>query len=276
MANLTECETANRPYLLGRPLEGGLTILYRPDCQLWSCPHCANVKAKQWAARARIAIRDKIEADWHFLTLTVETRSANLDHQIEIWSSAWDKFSKRLRRAVERKITYMAIPELSPQKKRLHAHIILDWNCYSEERMRFYSRTKNQDEHWKYYSPWLHEHCKASGLGYIYDIQPLLEPALAASYIAKYIGKGLSEVFPKGFRRVRTSQAFPEIEAQDIETQYDWTVLPCSEAGRGILLLALLSGEIIQEVATQNKVTIRHPLITETNKAPGYMVLGDD
>jgi len=276
VGNLTECETANRPYLLGRPIEGGLTILYRPDCKLWSCPHCANVKAKQWAARARIAIRDKIEADWHFLTLTVETRSSNLDHQIDIWSNAWDKFSKRLRRAVERKITYMAIPELSPQKKRLHAHIILDWNCYCEERMRFYPMTKTQDERWKYYSYWLHEHCKASGMGYIYDIQPLLEPALAASYVTKYIGKGLSEVFPKGFRRVRTSGNFPEIEQYETEDLIEWTVLPCSEAGRGILLLALLSGEIIQDVVTQSPVTVKHPLITEFRPQTHHMVLEED
>jgi hypothetical protein len=241
----------------------GMTVLYRPDCKLWSCPHCATVKQKQWSARVRACVRDNPENDWHFVTLTIEESSGLLARQIEIWSHAWDVFSKRLRRAVERKITYVVIPELSPEKKRLHAHMILDWDMQMDCYKRFHPAVGDKPEFWKYYSKWLHENLKPSGLGYIYDIQPLVEPSLASYYVTKYIGKGLSEVFPKGFRRVRTSQGFPTIEDTQPTEQIDWQVIHCNEDGRRILLRALLSGEVIFEVATQSPVTLKHPRITE-------------
>ena len=249
MNDFLECITDNRPYLLGRHCQSGRTVLYRPDCKLWTCPHCANVKAKQWAARARHALIEYPEYDWHFLTLTIKESTGKLDRQIKIWRASWDKFSKRLRRAAREGVMYLIIPELSPEKKRLHAHWFFNWdfNCVPQPE--------------RYYSKWLHDHTAASGLGYEYDIQPVYSPEQASHYTTKYIGKGLSQTFPPGFRRVRTSQSFPECLQQQETSEYRWQVIPYSASGRTRLLLTYLRGELIWDIESQKPVSLRHELI---------------
>lgn len=275
MKEFVECETENRPYLFGTHRKTGDCVLYRPDCKLWSCPHCANVKAKQWASRVRACIRDNEERDWHFLTLTIEDETAELERQIQIWKKAWDILSKRLRRALNGDLTYVAVPELSPEKKRLHCHMILDWCCEREFYQRYYPAKGDRAAHWDFYSSWLHDNLKPSGLGYIYNIQEVRSPSQASYYMTKYIGKGLSEVFPAGFRRVRTSQNFPDIMPEEAAQAYEWIVIPYSEAGRGLLLLELFKGKKIQDSGTRAPVTVNHPLITEFRRQPDYIVSED-
>jgi hypothetical protein len=262
MSDFLECETPNRPYLLGTHLITGEKILYRPDCKLWECPHCANVKAKVWASRVRLAVNLDKQAAWHFVTITIDEKTGILARQIEIFRSAWDKLSKRLRRAVGRDLTYALIPELSPVEFRLHAHMIADWHFdrdTSALRKRIDKRTG--ETKWFWYSKFLHDHLKPAGLGYIYDIQPMETVDQAASYCAKYIGKGLSERFPSGFRRVRTSQQFPEAPVSDAETLYEWEVIHVNSEGRRILLTEVFAGSAILDLQTRQIVDYKHPLI---------------
>ena len=263
MGKYIECETGNRPYLLGRSPESGRAVLYRPDCKLWSCTHCANVKAKQWSSRARAAIRDHIERDWHFVTLTLDDQSNDLSRQIQAWRKSWDVFSKRVRRSVAGDdLMYMVIPELSPSKKRLHAHMIVDW-CFERNFYKTWYPAKGEyKSYWKYYSPWLHDNLKSAGLGYIYDIQELSQPDRAAYYVTKYVGKGLSENFPAGFRRVRVSQNFPTIDVKEVESEFLWTLIPSSREGRAALLHVIMNGEVVFDLEHQRPVTVQHPLIS--------------
>jgi hypothetical protein len=229
---------------------------------LWECPHCANVKAKVWASRVRLAVNLDKQADWHFATITIDEKTGILARQVEIFRSAWDKLSKRLRRAVGRDLTYVLIPELSPEKHRLHAHMIADWHFHRDTRSMSerYNKLKKVKE-WYWYSKFLHDHLKPSGLGYIYDIQPLETVDQAASYCSKYIGKGLSERFPAGFRRVRTSQGFPETPITDAEMLYDWEVININAEGRRILLTEIFAGSVIFDLQTRENVTYKHPLL---------------
>lgn len=261
MSDLLECETPNRPYLLGTHRETGTMILYRPNCKLWECPHCANVKAKQWASRVRLAVNLDKKADWHFVTITIDEKTGILARQIEIFRSAWDKLSKRLRRAVGRDLTYILIPELSPELFRLHAHMIADWDFIRDTSAMRRRIDKSGEVRWYWYSKFLHDHLKPSGLGYIYDIQPLETVDQAASYCSKYIGKGLSERFPAGFRRVRTSQGFPESPVTDAETLYEWEVININAEGRGIILAKVFAGSMIFDLQTRENVTYKHPLL---------------
>lgn len=275
MGNFSECETVNRPYLLGTHYKTGDCVLYRPDCKLWSCPHCANVKAKQWASRVRACVLESEEKSWFFMTMTIKDESGNLERQIEIWRKAWDVFSKRLRRACGRDLTYVAVPELSPVEKRLHCHMILDWHCQIDLYPHEYIDKNSGEKYKKEYSSWLHKHLVESGLGYIYDIQQVNSPNQAAYYMTKYIGKGLSEVFPKGFRRVRTSQGFPEIMPDEAAQEFEWIVLPYSEAGRGILLLEMFKGKKIQDAKTKQPIDMKHELIVEFMRKQHYSVSQD-
>lgn len=261
MSTFLTCETPNRPYLLGKHIENGTMILYRPDCKLWECPHCANVKAKVWASRVRIAVNLDKKADWHFVTITIDEKSGILARQIDIFRNGWGKLAERLRRAVQRDLTYVLIPELSPAKFRFHAHMIADWSFQRDtSKMRRRINPLTGKTEWYWYSAFLHDHLKPSGLGYIYDIQPMETVNQAASYCSKYIGKGLSERFPAGFRRVRTSHQFPEAPVSVAETQYEWETININTEGRGILLAEVFAGNVIFDLQTKEPVTLRHSL----------------
>jgi len=265
LTNLVECSSENRPYLLGVNHDTGDTVLYRPDCKLWTCPHCANVKTKQWASRVRRAITDHhasgdaIDA-YHFLTVTIKETSGQLEKQIAIFRSAWDKLNKRMARSCPHELEYVCIPELSPVKKRLHAHVLITWDFAKVARIAP-KRAKSGGNSQKWYSRWLHTNLSAVGLGYIYDLQELDSPELGAHYVTKYIGKGLNENFPSGFRRVRTSQHFPEVPGLDSDNNYEWTVLLCNSSGGRQLYARVLLGEVVFDLEKRQRVTTEHPLI---------------
>lgn len=243
-----ECSTPNRPYLLGTSESTKIRFLYRPDCKLWSCPHCANVKQAQWAQRIIGEYNRDTGRDWYFLTYTVKEVTGKLDRQIHIFRSAWDKVSKRMRRTVKRDLTYVLIPELSPVKKRLHAHMLCDYGFGAKP------------EPGKQKTKWLHDNLYTSGLGYKYDIQWLDTAQRAAYYATKYIGKGLSEVFPSGFRRVRTSQNFFELGETPKDDDILWQFIPCNSTGRRKLLLVYMSGALVWDMEHAQPVDLQHPL----------------
>lgn len=265
MPEITECSTENRIWLLGTNLEKDETVLYRPDCKMWDCPHCANVKAKQWAYRIRLAVQrhntDIDDADhYHFLTFTIQESSGKLDRQVFIFREAWEKFRLRLYRACPHQLSYVLIPELSPKTQRLHAHGLINWDFMRDRQPHSRNTGEGKIETF-WYSKFLHDHLKASGLGYIYDIVPVETPEQASSYVSKYIGKGLSEIFPPGFRRVRTTQNFPEVPKEESMDDFIWEVLTDNTAGANILYKALSIEHRILDLSTKLPVNTQHPLI---------------
>jgi len=253
-----ECQNGHRPYLLGRNPETGQCVLYRPDCKQWTCPYCGVVRAKQWAHRVRCVVRGEVETDtektrFWFLTLTSHERLYSLEYQIKAFRHAWDMLLKRIRRVVKRALTFVCVPELAPETGRFHIHAFFDWSFNAA-----YER-KDKDKGW--YSLWLHENPRQVGLGYEYNLKPVSSANGAAYYITKYLTKTLSLDLPKGFRRVRTSQHFPDTETDESDNEYLWEVVPCNSNGRRILLTALLAGEVISDLEHQRPVTLKHPLI---------------
>lgn len=262
---MVECETPNRPYMLGHNIKTGEAILYRPDCGLWDCPHCGVVNAKRWAARIRKAVAETADGlhskcVWVFVTITLKTRSKDLDYQIEIFRHAWDVFSKRMRRRAVRKVTYVLIPELSPKKRRLHAHILMDWDCECKRNEQVWINKKGEKIR-QFRSPFLHDNLYGSGLGYEYDIQPIDQPDLVSYYITKYVSKNLGTKFPKGFRRVRTSHEFPKDVEMEKTGAWTWEAIQCNADGRKKLLAAVLGGEIIIESETKRAVRLSHDFL---------------
>jgi len=247
--DILECETGNRPYLLGHNRETGESVLHRPDCKLWSCKHCARVKAKQWASRARRGVRQEDGRDWHFMTVTVQEQSGVLARQVKIMAHAWDKLLKRGKRAFKHDWMTFTVPELGDTFGRLHYHTILDCGFDCIQRGG------------KWRSAWLHDNLKPCGLGYIYDISPLGSPEKASNYVTQYITSGFGVEFPKGFRRVRVSQNFPKFDEDEKTDEFDWQVIMCSPDGRRLLLGVLLSGEIVREAKTKKPIGFDHPIL---------------
>lgn len=243
------CQTGSRPYLLGRHFETHDVVLYRPDCKLWKCQYCSNVKAKQWAARARKGIRELDDRDWYFLTTTVKESTGDLKRQINIMANGWDKLLKRGKRIFPGDWHTFTVPERGEKNGRLHYHTLVDcaWGCYHNGACLR--------------SQWLHDNLVEIGLGYRYDISKLNSIEGVVSYITGYITSGFNVEFPRGFRRVRVSQNFPKGVQEETNTEYLWEIIPANSSGRRQLLGMYLAGEIVKDLETKKPLTLSHPFL---------------
>lgn len=190
-----------------------------------------------------------------FLTLTMHENLDMSDTQ-RCWgilSDAWDKLLKRIRRHLPYSPQYIQIPEISPEEKRLHAHLLINAGFAA----RPYPRIPKA----VWLSPFLHDNPREVGLGYEYAIEPVQTAGMAAWYVSKYIGKAMGVKFPKGARRVRTSRNFPYPPGNGKLPGWDYEVLQCSERGRKSLVRHVLTNHEIVDKERGGYVTWNHPLI---------------
>jgi len=196
----TACENPNRPYL--RAIDNAKKTVYfiRPDCKTWSCPPCAQRRARLWRFFASYG-GDYLLDEGHrlsFCTITshrlVKTPVAGL----AVWRKAWPKLSTRWRRAAPG-LQYISIGELSPVG-RFHVHLIT---------------TATLD------TRWYKDNGAACGVGHQAKAVPILEARECGAYITKYLTKAIAITsWPPRYRRVNTSRKWPR--PKDPETPYDW------------------------------------------------------
>jgi hypothetical protein len=106
----------------------------------------------------------------------------------------WAKRSTRLRRSVP-KFHYFAVPEFHQVSDRVHLHIIAT-SCWSQVEVVL--------------------NAVQCGWGYEDDCEAIRSAVGAAIYVAKYLSKQSEyKKFPKGFRRVRTSQGWPPLPPRE-------------------------------------------------------------
>ena len=81
-------------------------------------------------------------------------------------------------------------------------------------------------------SDWLQSVCISAGLGSEYDVSRVKTAAAASRYVAKYMFKktAFSADWPKGWKRVRYSQSFPQLPERETNAfvllaQADWRKL---------------------------------------------------
>ena len=75
---------------------------------------------------------------------------------------------------------------------------------------------------------WLKDNAFASGAGFMADSEPLTSGKRGAYYVSKYVGKSLGvEQWPVKFRRIRTSQKWPEVnfDVGEDEIALDWRLV---------------------------------------------------
>ncbi|MEE9580992.1 MAG: hypothetical protein V3V74_06740 [Nitrosomonadaceae bacterium] len=168
----------------------------QPPCRMWSCGYCARVQQLVWREKIRQGIDFYIQSGlelWSFVTITMSRKVRGFRYSVTMWPKCWARLSSRIRRAWPG-IRYVLLPE-QHQDGTLHTHAIMSA---------------------KISNTWMSKTAHKCGLGYMSQSKPMRSSTGGAFYVSKYIGKSLMvEDWPPHFRRIRTSQKWPELANQD-------------------------------------------------------------
>lgn len=211
----TKCQTENRPYMGGFNHIDKTIVVYRPDCKMWSCPHCASVRKSYLAIKTytgyeyyrSIDKQHEISDRWYFATVTSHEKLKTYTSTIAVWPKVWRKLKERIRRKHnsrrQSKLRYVYVPELH-EDGRLHGHFITNAAI---------TQTELKDDN------------RACGGGYICDLDDIENAEHAAWYVSKYIHKGLDVYqWPPKFHRIRFTNNWPEPPANEDFNQVDLDV----------------------------------------------------
>ncbi len=202
------CEKYERPVLKAHDAESNTILIYQPRCKQWECLPCANIEKLLWQAKIGHGVewyQNRKIGGWAMLTITAHEKCKSFSQCLYPWRNQWSKLSSRMRRKY-RGFRYVLLPELHADR-RVHWHLIASHDI--DER-------------------WLKDNARACGLGYMADVSPINDPALAIWYVSKYISKSLyGETWLPNLKRIITSQKWPTLppEAGFVPLELDWYYL---------------------------------------------------
>lgn len=178
------------PYMWAFTSHGSVMPIY---CGQWQCEECAVRLARFWAKRVWYGMQ-VIDEPARFWTLTLPGKVKTSKFGFAILPDMWDSFRKQMQRANDG-WTYAAFSEGQPKRKGMpHFHII----TYQPIPPKFHR---------------LKDFAVAHGFGYQALDKPV-DSKLGAWYVSKYASKG-DPTMPKGFRRVRLSQDWPDMPEEE-------------------------------------------------------------
>ncbi len=199
------CDTPGRPLLRAKSDHLNIVILYRPRCRLWTCRFCGESNKRKWVARIAHGVKEYQSEglEFHFVTLTSHRKLKTADATVAVFRHAWDVLRRRASREAPG-MKYALIPERHESQK-LHCHLLT--SAHMETR-------------------WYKDNSASCGLGYIADEERLLSVKRAAYYVSKHAAKQVGkEIWPKGYRRVRTSHRWPQLPPLETGTAFDTEML---------------------------------------------------
>jgi hypothetical protein len=207
-----KCDKPGRPMLRGLHTAKRQAALFKPDCGMWDCPHCA----RQNLARLRHVIGfgavaiDRLQP-LEFVTLTSHEKLTTAALTFEVMAKAWNKLNRRFKRAaglVGQTVYYLQIPE-QHKSGRWHLHML--------------SSPPMGERWWK-------DNARECGFGYQAAAMPFDTAGRAGRYMQKYVRKQLTEEgsgWGKSMRRVRHSNNWPQSEQMKKKRAgWEWDVLP--------------------------------------------------
>ena len=197
-----ECETLNRPYLVGVSETDKIAILLRPPCKMWKCKTCAARNARRWLAKIINHVNIYESANWQFVTLTAHEKWRGVQSSVKNIRTGWKKFYNRLLRRYGQ-FFYLKVWE-SHKDGSMHLHLLMSL---------------------KLKKSFVKKHARQCGMGYQVDIQGIRNAGRAAGYVAKYFLK--SEVigsYPKGIRRIEASRNWTPLPDLKADTLLTWFV----------------------------------------------------
>jgi hypothetical protein len=185
-----------------------VAIIFRLRCKMWSCPYCASVNQKLWTARAYNAGEKFIERGQPvtFITLTSHEK-LTAKQSWYVWPKAWKKLHARAKYR-DGKAEYCMVPE-QHEDGRIHVHMISTWSLSQG---------------------WWKDNGRECGLGFMAEEEFARTAGGVAHYVSKYVGKQLGAIiWPKGFRRVRTSHDFPKLPPPKELPNWQFQMIPTGE-----------------------------------------------
>jgi hypothetical protein len=221
-----QCEKRGRPFLKAYNPEKHMVVFFRPRCKTWSCPACAAINTKLWAARTHYAANEIQEQGegLQFLTLTSHEKLDGYT-SLKVWPKAWKKLHTRANRAGGHG-AYLMVPERH-KDGRLHMHALVTWDMKSS---------------------WWKDNGRACGLGFMNEVEPVRTAGGAATYVTKYLMKSLEDAFwPDGWRRVRLSRDWPKMP--DVERPAGWRFSALEKQDK-------LSEEIMRHMVGMDRVLV--------------------
>ena len=136
------------------------------------------------------------------LTLTSHEKLSPA-RSVEVLGHAWNSLNRRLSR--QGKPEYLLAPE-QHRSGKLHVHLLTTAHLPKK---------------------WWKDTARSVGLGYQAEVEPISDPGKAADYVLKYVTKSLeTQMWPKGFWRVRTSRGWPTPPIQGFFEGWEFEHLP--------------------------------------------------
>lgn len=153
-----------------------------------------------------------------------------MEQTLYVWPDAWAKLSRRIRYHFKG-IRYVLLPEVHADG-RMHIHAIASHGLGTR---------------------WLKDHACACGLGYMASSEKLSDHTRSVYYVTKYLNKAIEDTkWPSRFRRVRTSQHWPELppsqEFQKLDLEWSYWLTYWSEG------VEYLASELREETGHQVKI----------------------
>lgn len=224
------CKSQKRPYLFGLDDARFTMVTFRPDCMQWSCPHCAQILAKNWIMRTMLMLSESDDpTGFDFVTLTLHEKLKTQRSTKAVFDDAWKKLYQRLKIA-QRDFSYVIVPELH-KDGRMHVHIVTNMHApetYCIHRKRKANKQVKRMRHPDLMDKFWKDVPRVCGFGYANDQEHIEGDVLkVAGYIAKYLAKQRKvNQWPSNFKHVRASHDVPDIPEQPSNLDgFNWQVL---------------------------------------------------
>jgi len=156
------------------------TEVRRVFCKTYACPTCGEIrKAKVWSAIKKLIAENKLLV---MATLTLNPKACSAENSVKYIAALWNKHRIYQRRDLGKRPEYIRVVEF---QKNGYAHLHLALSDFVDH-------------------AWLSRTWQALGGGFVWLNK--FNNSDPASYLAKYLAKGVDEEVYGRFRRVSTSR----------------------------------------------------------------------
>jgi hypothetical protein len=260
----------NAPYFAFKKHDTAYGVV-QGSCNSWNCPRCGLKRAKTEYGRIVEGCRALSEQNelW-FITITCrgkEMSRAEAENNYLQWTNSlltrWRTYATRHHQAWH----YVQVTERQ-KRGHPHSHILTTWQPPEiEHGKKGKWKTDNSGQSvWAekdaLFSDYIRRGCSQCGLGDQYDLSRVQGVEGASRYVAKYLFKTsiFTTDWPKGWKRVRYSQSFPQLpevktDAFVLMTREDWQRL--GKAASVISVEDYMVGEIVAHHVPNTNVILR-------------------
>lgn len=205
-------------------IEGKTWGITQGNCHHWDCPKCGEGRAKHEYGRIVEGCRT-LESDnnLYFITLTCKGKHLKLADAMKGYLEWTNRLFSALRADAKKRNLLWSYVQVTEQQGRGHPHSHILTTYVPADLTNGYKRSYHRDENGLrsfvqksvLRSEYLSKRVISAGLGEQYDISRVDKVEGASRYVAKYLFHPdmFKAKYPKGWKRVRYSQSFPDLSA---------------------------------------------------------------